>query len=42
MPIRPIDLARKLGISTTTLRTYEEPELQPHAPRTSLDIDDMK
>lgn len=29
MAIRPIDIARKLGISTTTLRTYEEMGLVP-------------
>ena len=33
MAIRPIDIARKLGISTTTLRTYEEMGLVPPALR---------
>lgn len=29
MPVRPIDIARKLGVSTTTLRHYEEFEMIP-------------
>ncbi|MFS0722436.1 MerR family transcriptional regulator [Paenibacillus sp. 1P07SE] len=33
MSIRPIDLARQLGISTTTLRGYEERGLVPPVPR---------
>lgn len=33
MAIRPIDIARKLGISTTTLRTYEELGLVPRVSR---------
>lgn len=35
MAIRPIDIARKLNISTTTLRTYEEMGLAPKANRTA-------
>lgn len=34
MTIRPIDIARKLNISTTTLRMYEEMELAPIPNRT--------
>jgi DNA-binding transcriptional MerR regulator len=35
MAIRPIDIARKLGISTTTLRKYEEFDLVPPVSRSS-------
>lgn len=35
MAIRPIDIARKLGISTTTLRKYEAWELVPPVSRTA-------
>lgn len=34
MAIRPIDIARKLNISTTTLRTYEKMGLSPKIGRT--------
>ena len=34
MAIRPVDIARKLGISTTTLRKYEEFGLTPPVSRT--------
>lgn len=34
MKIRPIDIARKLNISTTTLRKYEEMGMIPIVPRT--------
>ncbi len=33
MAMRPVDIARKLGISTTTLRKYEEFGLTPPVPR---------
>ena len=36
MSIRPIDLARHLGISTTTLRGYEERGLVPRVPRSPV------
>jgi DNA-binding transcriptional MerR regulator len=35
MSIRPVDIARKLGISTTTLRKYEEFGLVPPVPRSA-------
>ncbi len=35
MAMRPIDIARKLGISTTTLRKYEELGLIPAVPRSA-------
>lgn len=35
MATRPIDIARKLGISTTTLRTYEELDLIPTVSRSA-------
>jgi DNA-binding transcriptional MerR regulator len=35
MAIRPVDIARKLGISTTTLRKYEEFGLTPPVPRSA-------
>ncbi|GBF77356.1 hypothetical protein PA598K_05902 [Paenibacillus sp. 598K] len=35
MNIRPIDLARRLGVGTTTLRGYEERGLAPPVPRSS-------
>lgn len=35
MVIRPVDIARKLGISTTTLRKYEEFGLVPPVPRST-------
>lgn len=35
MAIRPVDIARKLGISTTTLRKYEEFGLTPPVKRTA-------
>lgn len=35
MAIRPVDIARKLGISTTTLRKYEEFGLVPPVPRSA-------
>lgn len=34
MAIRPIDIARKLGISRTTVRVYEELNLIPATNRT--------
>ncbi|MBA4603097.1 MerR family transcriptional regulator [Thermoactinomyces mirandus] len=35
MAIRPVDIARKLGISTTTLRKYEKWGLTPPVPRSA-------
>jgi len=35
MPVRPIDIARKLGLSTTTIRTYEEMGLIPPVNRSA-------
>lgn len=35
MAIRPIDIARALGVSATTLRTYEDMGLAPRARRTA-------
>ncbi|MBP1991504.1 MerR family DNA-binding transcriptional regulator [Paenibacillus eucommiae] len=35
MAARPIDIARKLGVSTTTLRNYEELGLIPPVPRSA-------
>jgi DNA-binding transcriptional MerR regulator len=35
MVLRPVDIARKLGISTTTLRKYEEFGLVPPVPRSA-------
>lgn len=33
MPIRPVDIARKLGVSTTTLRHYEDSRMIPSVKR---------
>lgn len=35
MSVRPVDIARKLGISTTTIRTYETMGLVPPVPRSA-------
>lgn len=35
MSVRPVDIARKLGISTTTLRTYEQMGLIPSVSRSA-------
>lgn len=35
MAVRPVDISRKLGISTTTLRKYEEFGLTPPVPRSA-------